>query len=446
MKKVLVALLCGVMILGLVACNAQPNSSGPNGKESQGTEHEATEAESGEENTESTSEEEPVAISPEKIESDEPLEVPSYCTDEFATALVDFTIASGYEQQNFMISPTSLRAALCLAIAGADSNTKDELLKAASFETQEDAEAWYAMLLDSEKEFAETMKELESDDAAFSLANAIWANRSMGVEFDDDYVKLVADKFDAEANVSPSGTITDDINMWCNEKTNGMITHIVDNVESAPNVLLNALYLKSAWTQAFDKGETEERFFTTYDEQGIKMDFIGKTEDMLYYHDDDTTIAVLQLYGDKQFVVVMGDRANLSEKLDKLESKKVHFMMPKFEMESKFEAMTLMTFLQLRGVNDAINWQTADFSKMNSDISWYIHDIIQKDKITVDEEGLEAAAVTALIMKTSSLDMDEDEPVEFIADHPFSYYIYSGLGTDHEEMLFYGQLVDKLAE
>ena len=121
-------------------------------------------------------------------------------------------------------------------------------------------------------------------------------------------------------------------------------------------------------------------------------------------------------------------------------------MMPKFEMESKFEAMTLMTFLQLRGVNDAINWQTADFSKMNSDISLYIHDIIQKDKITVDEEGLEAAAVTALIMKTSSLDMDEDEPVEFIADHPFSYYIYSGLGTDHEEMLFYGQLVDKLAE
>ena len=445
MKKVLVALLCGVLVLGLVACTAQPGSTEPGEPNTEQTE-EPTSTPDETKEPEEQSGESTESEKPDKIVSDEPLELPSYCTDAFATALIDYVNdLGGYEHQNFMISPTSLRAALCLAMSGAEGNTKKELLEAADFETQEDAEAWYAMLLQAQDDFAEATEHLDGD-SSFALANAIWANKTLGMVFDEEYVKYVQEHYKAEARTSPAGTITDDINLWCNEKTNGMIQYIVDNVDDAPNVLLNALYLKSAWVEAFDEGETEERFFTTYDEQGIKMMFMGKTEDMLYYHDDDTTIAVLQLWGDKQFVVVMGDRSNLSEKLEKLESTKVHFMMPKFEMESKFDAIVLMNFLQLRGVNDAMNWQTADFSGMSKDMALYLYDIIQKDKITVDEHGLEAAAVTAIVMKNTSLPMEEVEPVEFIADHPFSYYIYSGLGTTHEEMLFYGQMVDKLAE
>ena len=52
--------------------------------------------------------------------------------DDFDSGLIDFLETKGYENQNYMISPTSYRAALCLAIAGASGDTKDELLKAAN--------------------------------------------------------------------------------------------------------------------------------------------------------------------------------------------------------------------------------------------------------------------------------------------------------------------------
>ena len=77
-----------------------------------------------------------------------------------------------------------------------------------------------------------------------------------------------------------------------------------------------------------------------------------------------------------------------------------------------------------------------------SDFPWFIDDIIQKTKIKTDEDGIEAAAVTAIEVKaTGFMEPDQSKPKEFIADHPFSFYIYSGLWNENPEMLFYGQCV-----
>ena len=51
-----------------------------------------------------------------------------------------------------------------------------------------------------------------------------------------------------------------------------------------------------------------------------------------------------------------------------------------------------MGFLKSRGAGTAFS-NGADFSIMCSDYPLYISDIIQKTKIKIDEEGLEAAAV-----------------------------------------------------
>ena len=79
---------------------------------------------------------------------------------------------------------------------------------------------------------------------------------------------------------------------------------------------------------------------------------------------------------------------------------------------------------------------------MCADIQWYINDIIQKTKLNVDENGLEAAAVTAIVMTDgAALPEDEPEPVDFIANRPFTFYIYSGLYGDTPIQLFAGQYV-----
>ena len=63
--------------------------------------------------------------------------------------------------------------------------------------------------------------------------------------------------------------------------------------------------------------------------------------------------------------------------------------------------------------------------------------IIQKTKISVDEDGIEAAAATAILMKDSAI-FEPDQPVEFIADRPFSYFIYTSVNNT-ADLMFFGQ-------
>ena len=75
---------------------------------------------------------------------------------------------------------------------------------------------------------------------------------------------------------------------------------------------------------------------------------------------------------------------------------------------------------------------------MSSDMKLYITDIIQKTKIKVDEEGIEAAAATAVMMTEGAIAV-EPEVKEFNANEPFKYMLLTD-GSD-PELLFYGQIV-----
>ena len=64
--------------------------------------------------------------------------------------------------------------------------------------------------------------------------------------------------------------------------------------------------------------------------------------------------------------------------------------------------------------------------------------VIQKAMIEVDEEGTEAAAATAILIHNRML-MSKPEKIEFIADHPFLFFLRdlkTGL------LLFQGRVVD----
>lgn len=71
----------------------------------------------------------------------------------------------------------------------------------------------------------------------------------------------------------------------------------------------------------------------------------------------------------------------------------------------------------------------------------WVDDIIQKTKIKTDEEGVEAAAVTAIMTNDTAMMPTEDEPIEFVADRPFSFYIYTTC-DDITSMLFAGMITE----
>jgi serpin B len=81
----------------------------------------------------------------------------------------------------------------------------------------------------------------------------------------------------------------------------------------------------------------------------------------------------------------------------------------------------------------------ADFSGMTGDRALFISDVLHKAFVSVDEEGTEAAAATAVVMKLLAA---PEEPVEVTLDHPFLFLIRDiQTGT----ILFVGRVVDPSA-
>lgn len=96
--------------------------------------------------------------------------------------------------------------------------------------------------------------------------------------------------------------------------------------------------------------------------------------------------------------------------------KKINISLPKFEVESDFNLNKIL--LQL-GIKDAFN-SNADFTGISKSEQLYINKIIHKAKIKVNEEGTEASAATAVIMRKTSINV---ETIDFKINKPFTYLV-----------------------
>ena len=390
----------------------------------------------------------------EAVEETDSLEGEAVMSSDFNQSLISFIEASGYESENFMISPTSYRAALALAVAGADGETKDKLIKAMGFETMEEVNAWYASVTESEDAFNEWLKYAKEDfkeyseymgddakepDGAFDIQNSIWRNTKASGKLSGSYQKYVKENFGATAdNVAPN-KITEKVNSWINKNTNGMIPSISNDLSYTELVLVNTLYLRTSWTNEFFEGATHKGTFHALSGDDIEKDFMNNQDHYLYYEDDSCKFVVLPMNGGIRAVFVLGDAENVMENLGKATYETVNVTIPKFENETSFSNNELIDYLKAQGAEIAFT-RDADFSLMSDEMSLMITDIIQKTKIKVDETGIEAAAATAIMMTEGAFLEDPEEPKEFTADEPFKYMILTS--GENPEMLFYGQIVE----
>jgi serpin B len=372
---------------------------------------------------------------------------------DFNRTLIDFVNNAGFADQNYMVSPTSFRAALALAVAGADTETKAELIHAMGFNDMDEVNAWYSSvteiisdfdsdLSDRKANFKEEKKWLPDDaqepDGALIMLNSIWNNTDRNGRFGKDYLKYVKENYSAEANDVTSKNITDKVNKWVNDGTKGLIPYISDDLSYANAVLVNTLYLKSSWINCFEDYCTSSGTFTTLGGEKVQKDFMKQQERFRYYEDGNGKLVVLPLNGGIDAIFVLGDITDIQSVLAKANYEEVIVQLPKFDVETSLSEQELIHYLNEQGARLAFT-PDADFSVMCPDTSWLISDIIQKTRIKVDESGLEAAAATAIIAVEGAI-FEEFKPKEFIADEPFKFYICAG--DNDSEMLFCGQIVE----
>ena len=103
--------------------------------------------------------------------------------------------------------------------------------------------------------------------------------------------------------------------------------------------------------------------------------------------------------------------------------------MPRFEYASEFNLKATLVDL---GMPDAFVYGTGDFSGMDGTRELFIGDVFHKAFVSVDENGTEAAAATALPIPCAIL------PVIRL-DHPFIFLIRD---IETETILFMGQVMD----
>ena len=361
------------------------------------------------------------------------------------------------EKENYVVSPLSFRAALILAVEGADASTRTQLLNAMGFASEEEMTKWYAAVRESVDAFdgwVSWQKQIAEEEVqfyppgeapevpvhAYRVLNSVWNNTDRFGEFLPEYTHSIAERYGATADSLPADQMTDAVNNWCDEATAGLIPKISNDLSGCADALINAVYLKSSWVDEFSEYMTEPEDFTDIDGTITRRDMMKAKERYRFFENGQTKLISIPLNGGLTFIAVLGDDSDWLDDYEAAEYTDVDLWIPKLDTESSFGREALIQYLMDRGAVDAFDANTADFSRM-ADYPWYISDILQKAKIKTDEEGLEAAAVTMVIMAEGAL-MEPEEPQyrEFHANEPFRYFIVT-TETQTPLVVFAGQEV-----
>ena len=449
MKRIItIVLLLTFIVTAFASCMEQPDTNtaaaGNTDKEpvtvsvtDEITEKE-TEAETEAETAKETEKETETVKETETEKPEEPQNTGLKSFDEFDAAFMEFIEQT--EKDNYMISPLSFKYALGMAVAGADGKTLSQFLSGFGINDLNAFENYIKSFNSFEEGFTEKVRrDLEEYDEAVKkgvskdrldyrpgslrTANSVWKREDLP-DFAEDY-RLRLEMYNAEHYTFTLADIVARANEWANEKTEGMIPKILSDDYDTLNlavVLMNALYYKNCWKYEFNKcGELP---FTTADGAVLKKNYINSTETYGYYKDEKTELVVVGMNNSVNMIVVLGDTADLQNKIKSAEYKKVSVYLPEFEIETSLENKELCKFLQSLGITDAFSPTSANFGRMTgTDNDFYIDDIIQKTKIKLDETGVEAAAVTAIAVKNYAV---PGKPIEFKADKPFHFYIVTG--------------------
>ncbi|KAK3285538.1 hypothetical protein CYMTET_6864 [Cymbomonas tetramitiformis] len=290
------------------------------------------------------------------------------------------------------------------------------------------------------------MQQLKSDDPKVNVlvANSQWSRSSILESYKERIGReYAAEAFDLPASPQP-------INAWVKAKTNSLIPEVLSNIDPlVVSILINAVYFKGEWTNRFDAEHTVEAPFHVSPTVQLPVQMMmRKDKKMLYAEvsagDKESRAQVVELpYGEgEQFsaVVVLpslsdADGMSLTSMMDALAAKPalweqwmmqlrptdVRLGLPRFKVE--YGMKDLKEALSLMGVTDAFTG-TPDgaFLAMSDDPQVYLSAVLHKTVVEVNEEGTEAAAVTAAIMKTRSLPRP---PLQMLVDRPFIFAIRS---------------------
>lgn len=342
---------------------------------------------------------------------------------------------------NVFISPTSIALALSMVYNGAVGDTRAAMAKTLHFQGLDIGTV--------DKQSAGLIQSMQNPDpkVQLAIADSVWAKQ--GVSFNQSFLDTVADSFGAKAAVldfnDPQSVQT--INSWVSDHTNGKIPTIINQLSSDEVMyLINAVYFKGSWTNAFDPSLTQNGDFHLADgstAQRLLMQMHRK--DFQYFENNDFQSISLP-YGDNQRLTmnIFLPTGNVNDLINQLDQKtwdqwmsqyqpmEGDILLPKFKLTYQRE---LASDLSSLGMGIAFG-NGADFSGIGNNLQ--ISEVIHKTYVNVDEEGTEAAAVTGVGITATAV-LAHSKTFYMDVNKPFFFAIRD---TQTGEILFMGAVQD----
>lgn len=344
---------------------------------------------------------------------------------------------------SLIFSPLSLQYALAMAANGASGETREEIVNSLGYGKEIDELNTFCNKLLNELPALDL-------DVDLILSDAVIISDKYKVK--GAYERILNGTFYAPVeylDAKDKQKTVDRINDWASRNTKGVISPFISADEISDNfaaIILNALYFKSKWCKLgnaemfLPENTLKNHPFYLLDGGNSKVDYMPKKCSTIPYCAQNGYRVLGIPYSKEKFYfyVLLPDEVdglqNMIADLSKSSwsdinakfsySTMVDFRIPKFEVESKHSLKETLTRL---GIVKAFDPTLATFDELfetgSRGANFSIGSILQKAKITVEEEGTKAAAVTGIGVDEEGGVTEPPKEVVFYADHPFVFLI-----------------------
>jgi serpin B len=368
---------------------------------------------------------------------------------DFATRLYD-KLAGGNKGKNLFLSPFSIRVALAMCAVGARGETRQEMTDLIGApENVDEQKRQYAALLKSVNGESERPFQL-------ATANALWGQQ--GYHFKPDFQEAIADFYDGalhEVNfLTQADQAVKTINAWVSEKTRENIKNLIQrsHIDADTRLILtNAIYFKGRWEKEFEEADTRGEDWHGPNTRKVPM--MHQKGGYLYFESDGFQALDIPYKGKQLSMLVVLPKAQdgltalerqwavgdtyrqVTDRLDYEET--VLLSLPRFRLECEFKLKPVLCDL---GAGLSFS-DEADFNGIGEE-RLKISEVVHKAFVEVNEEGTEAAAAAAVVMRLcAGLGSPSPQPKLFIADHPFLFFIRD---RKTKAVLFSGRVLEPI--
>lgn len=342
---------------------------------------------------------------------------------------------------NIFFSPYSISTCFGMVYAGARGETALQMAEALDWSTNQDEIGPEFGALQ-----AEVNAQQSTNGVSLNVANGLWAQTNF--PFLPAFLDNASNNYEASVQqvdfITDAPQITDQINQWVAEKTEGVIPSLFGPGALKPTTrltLVDAIYFKGGWQFIFDTNATRVAPFYVSPNQWVNAPMMERIEFARYYEDNFLQAVELPYTNCNVTMVVLLPKAGspavltpaeLSTALNGLAPAFVNVNLPRFKLEM---TINLVPILESMGMVDAFSPYLADFSGIDGATDLSIDTAIHKAVVEVDETGTVAAAATGITVISTAV----PSGILFQADHPFIFLIRD---TTSDSILFMGRVDD----